>query len=146
MQDMETSICESTTLVDEQNTLQLVDIRDNKLYWVTKLQDGHCWMTQNLDLDLNTTTILTPADSDVTANWTPVRATINAAAMGISKGVSRHTFRLPKTADNNSAAAHQAKGCTPSQKTAYPRTPPNVARIAPIPVQAQISPIVSGKR
>ena len=74
MQDMTTNICESTTLVDEQNTLQLVDIRDNKLYWVTKLQDGHCWMTQNLDLDLGVkdtalgidTTVLTSEDTDLT--------------------------------------------------------------------------------
>ena len=65
MQDMETSICESTTLVDEQNTLQLVDIRDNKLYWVTKLQDGHCWMTQNLDLDLSSSVALTSETTDL---------------------------------------------------------------------------------
>ena len=65
MQDMETSICETTSLVDEQNTLQLVDTRDNKLYWVTKLQDGHCWMTQNLDLDLSHNTTLTSNDTDL---------------------------------------------------------------------------------
>ncbi len=65
MQDMETSICESTTLVDEQNTLQLVDTRDNKLYWVTKLQDGHCWMTQNLDLDLSSSVALTSETTDL---------------------------------------------------------------------------------
>ena len=76
MQDMTTNICESTTLVDEQNTLQLVDIRDNKLYWVTKLRDGHCWMTQNLDLDLGVkdtalgidTTVLTSEDTDLNDN------------------------------------------------------------------------------
>ncbi len=68
MQDMETSICESTTLVDEQNTLQLVDIRDNKLYWVTKLQDGHCWMTQNLDLDLDSSVALTSETTDLNDN------------------------------------------------------------------------------
>ena len=27
-------------------------MRDNNLYWVAKLADGHCWMTQNLDLDI----------------------------------------------------------------------------------------------
>ena len=68
MQDMTTNICESTTLVDEQNTLQLVDIRDNKLYWVTKLRDGHCWMTQNLDLDLSPSTTLTSNDTDLNDN------------------------------------------------------------------------------
>lgn len=68
MQDMTTNICESTTLVDEQNTLQLVDIRDNKLYWVTKLRDGHCWMTQNLDLDLSHSTALTSETTDLNDN------------------------------------------------------------------------------
>ena len=74
MQDMETSFCENTSKVDEQNTTQLIDIRNNKTYWVTKLQDGHCWMTQNLALDLGMkditlgidTTILTSEDTDLT--------------------------------------------------------------------------------
>lgn len=30
----------------------LTDTRDNKKYWVTKLKDGNCWMTQNLDYDI----------------------------------------------------------------------------------------------
>ncbi len=30
---------------------QLKDTRDNKTYWTTKLNDGNCWMTQNLDYD-----------------------------------------------------------------------------------------------
>ena len=68
MQDMTTNICESTTLIDEQNTLQLVDTRDNKLYWVTKLKDGHCWMTQDLDLDLSPSTTLTSNDTDLNDN------------------------------------------------------------------------------
>ncbi|MCQ2049507.1 MAG: fibrobacter succinogenes major paralogous domain-containing protein [Candidatus Saccharibacteria bacterium] len=60
--------------------IQVKDARDGKIYWVAKLADGNIWMTQNLDLDLSTTTTLTPADSDVTANWTPSRATIAGAA------------------------------------------------------------------
>ncbi len=73
MQDMNSSICDSTTLTDENNSIRLVDTRDSKLYWVTKLKDGHCWMTQNLDLDLGVkdttlgidTTILTSNDTDL---------------------------------------------------------------------------------
>ena len=65
MQDMTTNICESTSRVDDQNTIKLVDTRDNKLYYVTKLQDGHCWMTQNLDLDLSHATTLTSNDTDL---------------------------------------------------------------------------------
>ncbi len=49
---------------------QLIDSRDDKVYWVAKLKDGNCWMTQNLDLNLNSGT-LTPLDSDVSTNWEP---------------------------------------------------------------------------
>ena len=67
MQDMETSFCENTSKVDEQNTTQLIDIRDNKTYWVTKFRDNHCWMTQNLDLDINgpNTSSLTSENTDI---------------------------------------------------------------------------------
>ena len=54
MQDMNSSICDAVTPNDNPgyDEIQLVDDRDNKIYWVAKLKDGHCWMTQNLDLDL----------------------------------------------------------------------------------------------
>ena len=52
MQDMSTNICDQVGLYNEASQTQLVDIRDNKLYWVAKLDDGKCWMTQNLDLDI----------------------------------------------------------------------------------------------
>lgn len=57
MQDMTSSICDAVTTptdLDYSDTpeTQLVDIRDGKLYWVAKLMDGKCWMTQNLDLDI----------------------------------------------------------------------------------------------
>ena len=78
MQEMTSAICADAA---ENDTAQLTDTRDGKKYWVAKLKDGNCWMTQNLDLDLgvkdgNTdTTVLTPADSDVSNNWTPPRTT-----------------------------------------------------------------------
>ena len=59
MQDMTTSICNATNVMGEASQTKLVDTRDGKLYWVTKLRTdknndnvGQCWMTQNLDLDL----------------------------------------------------------------------------------------------
>ena len=65
MQDMTTGICEAVSLVDEATETKLVDVRDNKLYYVTKLQDGHCWMTQNLDLDLDSSVALTSETTDL---------------------------------------------------------------------------------
>ena len=37
----------------EEESLQATDVRDGKKYWITKLKDGHIWMTQNLDLDIS---------------------------------------------------------------------------------------------
>ena len=48
MQQLTTQICNNTKIY---KTKQLIDSRDNKSYWVTKLKDGNCWMTQNLDWD-----------------------------------------------------------------------------------------------
>ena len=48
-------------------TVTLTDTRDNNTYTVSKLADGKCWMTQNLRTIDKT---ITPADSNVTANYT----------------------------------------------------------------------------
>lgn len=66
MQDMSPAACEAASIGD---TKQLTDSRDQKKYWVAKLADGNCWMTQNLDLDLNGRTLKT-TDSDVSEDWT----------------------------------------------------------------------------
>lgn len=65
MQSMTSEICASSELNE---TKQLIDIRDGKSYWVAKLPDGQCWMTQNLDLNL-TTAGITAATSDITSDW-----------------------------------------------------------------------------
>ena len=49
MQDMTTEICNASTVGQ---TNRLTDTRDGKLYWVAKLADKQCWMTQNLDFDI----------------------------------------------------------------------------------------------
>ncbi len=61
MQAMSTEVCENSF---EGETKQLIDTRDSKTYYVAKLKDGNCWMTQNLDLDL-TTTGLDSTSSDI---------------------------------------------------------------------------------
>lgn len=75
MQDMTSAICDAVTV--EHDSLQLLDIRDGKSYWVTKLNDGHCWMTQDLALTLSKDTALDSTTSDLnsygvkgyTADW-----------------------------------------------------------------------------
>ena len=77
MQEMTSTICADAA---ENDTAQLTDTRDGKKYWVTKLADGNCWMTQNLDLDLSTSKALTPDDSDVSRSWTPTNNTLTDGA------------------------------------------------------------------
>ncbi|MBR3385972.1 hypothetical protein IKG68_00130 [Candidatus Saccharibacteria bacterium] len=106
MQDMNAAICNKVTTpltADAASTpqTQLIDIRDNKVYWVAKLMDGKCWMTQNLDFDItgpldSTTTNLTvagvaPYTTDYTKDettgkitWTPSATTISAPAINQS--------------------------------------------------------------
>ena len=68
MQDMNANICSQVGLYNEASQTQLVDIRDNKLYWIAKLDDGHCWMTQNLELDLDSTTVVGSSDALTSKN------------------------------------------------------------------------------
>ncbi|MBR0403123.1 hypothetical protein IJI55_01025, partial [Candidatus Saccharibacteria bacterium] len=53
-------------------SINLSDSRDDKYYRVTKMADGHCWMTDNLALDgtdaAGNVRVLTPSDSNVTTN------------------------------------------------------------------------------
>ena len=79
MQEMTPEICANAA---ENETARLVDERDGKLYWVAKLADGNCWMTQNLDLDLQSGKVLTPDDSDVSSNWNPGATTFTVASRG----------------------------------------------------------------
>ena len=69
MQDMTPELCESLPLEEQQ---QFIDKRDGKVYWIAKLKDGNCWMTQNLDYDLSVAAnqTLTPETSNVTESRT----------------------------------------------------------------------------
>ena len=79
MQEMTTKGC---AVSQEGDTKRLIDYRDGKYYWVAKLADGNCWMTQNLDLDLTAGVELTPEDSDVSANWDPGATTFTSPSEG----------------------------------------------------------------
>ncbi len=80
-------ICEAVETYDTQ--FQVTDSRDHKNYWISKLRDGHCWMTQNLDLDLDSAKIYTHADTDLgwgndkaTTTWKPTNSTIPVENIG----------------------------------------------------------------
>ena len=88
LQDMNADICNAAEVLDEGSQMQAIDIRDNKVYWITKLRDGKCWMTQNLDLDLGSIGILTHADTDLgygnstTQSWRPDSGDVSYGGFG----------------------------------------------------------------
>ncbi len=75
MQDITSEICANTREADVQGNYQyrLIDKRKNfdgtnPRYWVAKLKDGNCWMTQNLDLDIPSSGFST-VNTDITSSW-----------------------------------------------------------------------------
>ena len=98
MQEMTSEICENTPTPYIYSTeiaweydpsplkvprTVLTDVRDGNKYLVSKLPDGQCWMSQNLDLDLSTSVSLTSATTDLNSrsSWTPENNTQNDGAI-----------------------------------------------------------------
>ena len=94
MQDMTASICSSVTTptgsattidltgahAGDTNYVQrttLYDERDGNTYLVSKLADGHCWMSQNLALELTANTAVTAYNfnTGATFDYTPTYTT-----------------------------------------------------------------------
>ena len=73
----------------------LSDTRDSKTYVIAKLADGKCWMLQNLRIGTSAIT-LTPADSDVSANFA-----IPASAIQSSGNTSWTTANAVRIYNNN---------------------------------------------
>ena len=132
MQDMDTGICSTVTYVDAASEAQLIDVRDNKTYYVTKLQDGNCWMTQNLALDLETipTNVapLTSENTDLNDNslsgayklgytyenntltWKPANATKSFAGTSVSGWTKSNTAPSSARKTDGILAGHTATG------------------------------------
>ena len=94
MQDMTSALCNVSEVGD---TKQLVDTRDGKKYWVAKLADGNCWMTQNLALDITTTAGLKASDTDIESDWNsssayPPTNTLNIGTAGSSEWTSTSSW------------------------------------------------------
>ena len=87
MQDMTADICSSVSGDGENTATQLVDTRDDKLYWVTKLKDGHCWMTSNLDLDISGTNVATLTSENTDISTTASGSGIYSAGYTEQDGV-----------------------------------------------------------
>ncbi len=93
MQQMTSSICSAARTHD---TTRLRDTRDGRFYWVTKLADGNCWMSQNLQLYLGSASPLNSATSDLghsVYSWTPQFTTTSSLVEISSAGKYHRTQR-----------------------------------------------------
>ena len=113
MQDMTSAICSAASIGDQK---VLWDNRDSKSYVIRKLKDGNCWMVQNLRLGGSSAITLTPANTNITSNFT-LSATTNSFgttndAAGININRQNSTYQNAWVDDNN---AIQTTGTPPSQ-------------------------------
>ena len=67
MQDMSSEICANASVESE---LKVIDTRDNKTYWIAKLRDGHCWMTEDLDTLVTKGKTFSSKDTDLNVHGT----------------------------------------------------------------------------
>lgn len=82
----------TNALVPLGSTIKLMDSRDSKEHTIVKLEDGNCWMQENLALSGSRT--LTSGDSDVSRNFTlpadttswGTNSTSNANAVQVKTG------------------------------------------------------------
>ena len=89
---MTRSICADSAVGDEKI---LKDTRDDNTYAVRKMKDGKCWMAQNLRLGGTSAMTLTPADSNVTSNYT-----LPASTNSFSTSASNNTAQINTTHNN----------------------------------------------
>lgn len=76
MQGLISDICNAATYdstsngINDNNTVTLIDTRNNQQYNVRKMADNKCWMIDNLKLELTIGMTLTPQDTNVTTDTT----------------------------------------------------------------------------
>ena len=122
------------------DTVLAIDKRDYKAYWITKLLDGHIWMTQNLAIDLGeidiagnvTPRIFTSEDTDLTDHsktgayadgyeydettgitaWTPAdnAATIKFAGTNLTGWSNSNTAPYSATKTDGPNTGHESLG------------------------------------
>ena len=108
MQDMSQDVC---GIVSTNEEAKVVDVRDNKTYWIAKLADGHCWMTQNLDFNLSTSVTLTNATTDLNSvtSWKPARNTVARGSLTSSNfPTSSAAYNAPYSYDEDEYYYYEA--------------------------------------
>ena len=103
MQEMTPEICSNTTVEDGVATL--TDTRDGSTYTVAKLNDGKCWMTQNLRLTRESLIAKYKADNSIQSSddsVVPASAyTLNANTSDIAR--TNTNFTMPTSGGSSDA-------------------------------------------
>ena len=136
MQEISPKICSNTTTPTKEaititnthttdNTkvprTTLKDQRDNKHYLISKLADGNCWMSQNLELDLDPSTPLTSTTTDLNTkdSWVPNNKTQNTTGIVWDQhgNDGARSYNPPNTED------YYQNGITKSNQSSHPSDP-----------------------
>ncbi len=96
MQEITRTKCNSITNGTEG---RLKDTRDNKWYWVAKLNDELCWMTQNLDYDGGGTNAGLNFPNDTTARYYDPGDKYICNSVGIATNCTNGLGDLPTQVD-----------------------------------------------
>ena len=120
-QDMDGQICSFVSNTGISTATQLVDTRDNNLYWVAKLDDGKCWMTENLDLDIGGTNVaaLTSENTDISTDASVYASSGVYSDYGVDDGV--YTWSPVSTAITaNTSITYPGNANDPTVSPAWP--------------------------
>lgn len=149
MQEMTAQVCATAKTHD---TKTLIDARDNQSYTVKKMKNGTCWMMQDLNYKLQTTTKLRYGDSDLVQSWTPSRNT-QPSNIGVTPwngteddnntSIRSHADDTSNTVFYNWAAATAGTGV--SSFTATPAEPQKIAETSICPRGWQLPDYQSSK-
>ena len=94
MQEVDT--WENTLAMEE--SVQAIDKRDGKSYWVTKLKDGNVWMTQNLDLCIGCDGVAALTSENTDISTTASGSGIYSTSYGYSENNGVWTWTPASTA------------------------------------------------
>lgn len=113
MQDMNDNVINS---MEPEVQYQLYDNRDYKKYYIAKMKDGRVWMTQNLDLDLETTPTNVEALTSENTNLTVFGSQNYTSANGYTCTDSGGND-ITSTTTNNCTSAGDVISWTPASAT-----------------------------
>jgi len=109
IQDTDSTICSNVDLAGLGVIGEVIDVRDNQVYKIGKLDDGKCWLLDNLALDLTSSTVLNGMNesnthaSNTTLNYLKGTTTRDPstdpdgqyATAGVSNWTSNNSYSAP---------------------------------------------------